>query len=235
MSYRNGLVEGSAVAMAGLEVVSSQYALSCFLGMGGHFARLVIASDAFATRIDGLKRKPPKHIREYNEALLSYVLSDHLQERRAHRSKKYTYDDLDANVSSKLSKRATEFYNFVFYYDLGKAVHYYESPHPCRGYDALVTASRSREFHRDVLLPGIPEKLESGKWTKLGASNDFQLHARLEDSYPTSGVPPLDPSMSCTTLMLTEVEFLKRAAVRRWHWIGVQRLPCGTSDPRRHS
>ena len=64
MSPRNGFMyEPSAVAMVGLDVVSSQYALARFLGIVGHFARLVVASDVSTSPIRIVKGKPPRQPR----------------------------------------------------------------------------------------------------------------------------------------------------------------------------
>ena len=74
-NHRNGLIEGSVVGMAGPNLVANSYCCSNFLRMGGHFARLRLASDNHSALVVVRPRSaPPVYAKRFNDQLCNLRL-----------------------------------------------------------------------------------------------------------------------------------------------------------------
>ncbi len=179
-NHRNGLIEASATSLTGLAVVNAMRAQTGFLQMSGHFARLVLAGDVVSGEVVMRPGKAPKHLSLYQAEILDYTLSNHKAERAAHsRAFKATDNahEHDARKMTKFNKSATELSKFIVFED-GQDVHYCGSASCCNNYDLETCKAEARRLRRDVLVPGVPERPEEGKWTKLGSALDFQILSR---------------------------------------------------------
>ena len=99
LNHRNGLVEGSAATCVEPGLVSSMYSMVDILRMGGHFARLCIASDLSTFKIELIRGKPPKHLHNYNDEALDYLLSNYQAEQNAQsRQEGYRTEERGNNI-----------------------------------------------------------------------------------------------------------------------------------------
>ena len=198
MCHQQSLAEAAVMATLGLNLVSCMYALALFLGMGGHFLRLLQAVEAQVKQVLVMIPDPCSSDQKLfaNEAM-HYSVSNYKRFEDIDRDDSTlsagkrrvgpegeSGSDGDASTSTRRQRRivawqaAWQNLTRVLNGDWskkGQLQHYCTSRRCCNNYDLDVCARKISCAITKVLLARRPTCPVANKWTKLGPALDFYV------------------------------------------------------------
>ena len=205
-NHDNNLVEQSVIAAVNADVIKFLFTFACFIGMSGHFLRLVQATEPYVRQrmVPPVRGQPPDDPREHQfvDEFVDYFLNNHNSYRSSlngeNDARGFDTDDeedagMDWNAHVDYSERKQaprhrarlkalqDYMDFFKGSIMGGRLgpHYCKDEHCCSGYDREVTNKRAAAIIVALFFATMMQKPEKAKWTKLGPAVDWMLGVSL--------------------------------------------------------